>query len=254
MKRGLWIVGILACCILPAEASTVWQWDCNSDPTTFDWNADGVLDWIVRNGNPFDTTGLSGGVWHATHQFDECVDNRPRNDYNTPTTVDLTWRSGGEGDWQATFWINADYSPTTSPGTPGYTFAPIYAHLELMQDGTQTLTLYNVYTSWVAQVLAQYTSLPNDFIDLHMEFDTAADTVTVTIDSVLQGTYAYGVWGPQNPDNFCTVLGADGYFDYVRIEVEDPPQQRDIPEPATLLLMGLGTIGVGLRLRKRRRG
>jgi hypothetical protein len=252
MKRGLWIVGILVACAAPASALT-WEWRCDSDPTTLDFNGDGINDWIIRNGNPFDTTGLTGaGTWHATHKFDECVDNRPRNDYNTPTHVDLRWRSYAAGDWQATFWINADYSPTCSAGTPGYTFAPIYAHLELMPDNTQTMTLYNVYTSWVDQVLAQYQGLPNDFIDVHMDFDPGADTVSVSIGGVPQGTYPYGVFGPQNSDNFCTVLGENGEFDYVRIEVEEPLPPDIIPEPATLFLVGFGVVGVGLRLRRRR--
>jgi len=252
MRQALLSCAILGLLATPALA-IVWEWHCDVDPTTIDTNGDGVMDWIVRNGNPFDTGGLTaGGTWHATHQFAECVDTRPRNDFNTPTTVDLRWRSYGEGAWQSTFWVNMDYSPTCSPGTSGYTFAPIYAHLELMSDDTQTLTLYNVFRSWEAQVLAQYTGLPNDFVDFHMDFDTAADTVSVSLDGVPQGTYGYGVFGPQNADNFATVLGANGEFDYVRIEAQDP-LITIIPEPSGFLIFLLGgVLLVACRWRKRR--
>lgn len=253
MKRLCCLLALLSLSVT-ATGAIVWEWECDVDPTTIDWNGDGTLDWIIRNGNPFDTSGLTPqGTWHATHQFAECVDNRPRNDYNTPTTVDLTWRSYGEGTWQATFWINVDYYPTCDPTQgvgSGYTFAPVYAHLELMPDQTQTLTLYNVFRDWEAQVLAQYTGLPDRMIDTRLYFDTVADTVTVDIDGVTQGTYSYGVFDKQNADNFCTVLGANGEFDYVRIEVEDLPPDDRIPEPASLVLVVGGLLCL---LRRKRR-
>ena len=233
---SLALVGLLAS---PAGA-IVWEWDCSSDPLGIDANGDGVDDWIERNGNSLDPAGFaSGTTWRATHQFGELLDTRPKNPFNTPTSVDVRFRSYAQGDWQSTFWINVDYAPAFQPGDAGYTFAPIYAHLELMSDQTQTLTLYNVYTSWVPQVLGQYTGLRNDFIDLHMDFDTLADTVAVSIDGTPQGTYGYGVFGPQNPDAFATLLGLNGEFDYVRIEAADP---AIIPEPASAVLLVLGGV------------
>jgi hypothetical protein len=119
-----------------------------------------------------------------------------------------------------------------------------------MPDGTQTMTLYNVYESWTSQVLAEYTGLPDELIETKLYFDTVADTVTVDINGETKGTYGYGVFGPQNADNFCTVLGANGEFDYVRIEVEEPPPSDVIPEPASLALLGGGLLCL---LRRRRR-
>lgn len=248
MNRLCCIVALLWLRVAPASA-IVWEWHCDVDPTTIDSNTDGILDWIERNGNPFD--GLTGsGTWRAT-TWDHVMDNRPRNDYSTPTTVDLTWRSYGEGDWQATFWANVDYVPPADPEADpaGEVFAPVFMHLELMDAGTQTLTLYGKLAAGPGVELAQFTGLRDDFIDTKLYFDTVADTVTVWLDDVEQGTYGYHLI-QQNYDNFATVLGLNGEFDYVRIEVEDIPEDR-IPEPATLLLVGSGALCL-LRRRRRR--
>ena len=216
---------------LPAMGQVFWEWDCSADPTTLDSNDDGVMDWVVRYDGEFDPASLVDGIWTGG----VFLDSRPLNDFaDNHITADIRFKSGDVGAYKATLWLNVDY--TVDPDTEIETFAPIYMHLE--NDGTsQTLTIYNIYMSWKDQVLATFTELPNDFIEVNLIVDIETDKIYVKIDGVDKGSYEYTAWGPANTDKWATVLGSAMQLDYVRIELgaeSESPETWPIPGDATL--------------------
>jgi len=213
--KALAALGLATLMSVPAAALS-WEWDCSVDPTTLDSNKDDVLDWLVRGGvNPgsFNMASIVDGKWTGG----QILDALPMNDFAANTSVDIRWKSGGVG-WSAVFWMNLDYTEVSDTLT---TFSPVHFHLEDVGD-TQTLRVYNVYANWVEREIATIEGLPDDFIDMHIDVDTAADTVQISIGGADRGTYGYTAWGPANNDRWPTVLGSAVQFDSVKILVKQP--------------------------------
>ncbi|HUW32503.1 MAG TPA: dockerin type I domain-containing protein [Planctomycetota bacterium] len=215
MDRIAPFVTLVIICVAGQAAAVSWEWQCDVDPTTLDANKDKVLDWVVRgadNPGSFDTNNLADGTWLGG----QLLDTRPKDDFCNPTVIDIRWKATAAGDWKACFWINIDYSDNGTPSPDDDTFSPVYVFLS--NDGiSQTMTFYNVYMSWAARQLAQYVDLPTDFIDMHLEFDTAADTLAIALNGEPKDTVSYTAWGPPNADRFATILGSNVVFDSVRI-------------------------------------
>ncbi len=193
----------------PEALSAVWSLDFNTDPTTLDMNADGVGDWVRRDGQPFNPATLVSGVWQA----DSTLDTRPLNDFTQPITVDVRFRNTSVGGNGAVFWINADWS--------GGTFAPIFAYLQLQADGTQTLSVYHKLNDSTSVRLMSVPGLSSGFVDLRLLIDPGYNTVNVKVGGTDKGTYTFNAFTASNSDRFATVLpwGSNAEFDSVRVRV-----------------------------------
>ncbi|MCK4661091.1 MAG: prepilin-type N-terminal cleavage/methylation domain-containing protein [Phycisphaerae bacterium] len=193
----------------PEVLSAAWELDFDTDPTVQDMNADGLGDWVCRDGAPFNPGTLSGGIWYAG----TTLDTYPDNDFTELITAEVRFRNTSIGGNGAVFWINADWS--------GGKFAALFAFLQLQPDGTQTLTVYHKIDNSTSVPLVTLPGLPAGFVTLRLLIDPDLDTVNVRVNRQDQGTYYYNSFAQGDSDRFATVLpwGSAAEFDSVSVRV-----------------------------------
>lgn len=192
-----------------------WVQTFDSDPTQSDNDNDGTNDWVVRSGAPFPVSELAGGVWRSTTGL--ALDSRPLAVFDVRTIVDVRFRSltvpvSHRG---AVFWINLNEN--------GPTMSALFASLMGVAGGGQELSLYGK-TGTTEVALAVFPGLPDAFVDLHLDIDPGAKTVSAWIGGAAQGSYAIPDTSSPNADAFATLISWEGSseFDDVRIAVCSP--------------------------------
>jgi len=202
---------------LPCATQTVWLADFSADPTTVNGNGDGTNDWAMRDMGTLPGT-LASGVWTEPGTPTRPLDSQPKQDFATPTRVDVRMRNSTRtGNYGAVFWINVDYTTTT--------FAPLYVNAQRLTNGAgHEVTLYGKTDAATSVVLVQATLIPFDFVDVSLDIRPATNTVTVAFNGVSVDRTYTEIPRAGNDDRWATVLawGADADFDLVRVEVCDP--------------------------------
>jgi hypothetical protein len=193
-----------------------WTQAFDSDPTQSDNDNDGTNDWVVRGGAPFPVSELSGGVWHAS-ESPLALDSRPLDDFGARTIVDVRFRSltVPASHRGAVFWINLNQS--------GPAMSALFASLVGVTGGSQELTLYGK-TGTIEVPIAVFPSLPDGFVELHLDIDPVGKSVAAWIGGVPQGNYTIPETSAPNADAFATVISWEGQseFDEVKISICSP--------------------------------
>jgi hypothetical protein len=164
------------------ESNLVWEADFSRDPTTVNDNGDGVRDWNVRGGGAFPVAELMGGVWTNAS---EVLDTNPTNTFVSRTLLHVRVQStvvpsSGNG---AYVWINVD---NVSVGR----FAAIYVTVIKEAAGGQKVELFHKPTN-VAVSLGSWSGLPDQMLDIKLDVDVSSRQVSIWIEGVLRGRYAY---------------------------------------------------------------
>ncbi len=192
----------------PEVLDGYWEADFSANPTVLDVNADGVGDWVRRDGQPFNAATLSGGVWDV----DNTLDSQPNCDFTALTTIDLRLRNTSTIGDPVVFTFNADWV--------GSNVAPLLIRLQRKADGTQTLRVYGQTDTATDVKLAQAAGL-QDFVTLRLLIDPGRISVYVRVNGTEVGTFAYYTFNAASYNHFASLLadttGLD--VDYVRIRV-----------------------------------
>jgi hypothetical protein len=145
------------------------------------------------------------------------LDSRPNNDFSTRTLVDVRFRhpSIPTSNRGAVFWVNLNEG--------GPVFSALFASVVGVAGGAQELTLFGK-TGTTEVPIAVFSSLSDGFVDLHLDIDPVAKSVSVWIAGVARGSFAIPDTGSPNADSFATVISWEGSseFDSVRISVCAP--------------------------------
>jgi hypothetical protein len=161
-------------------------------------------------------------VWHAATAV--ALDSRPLNPFSDRTIVDVRFRSLSvpASHRGAVFWINLNEN--------GPTMSALFASLVGVTGGGQELTLYGK-TGTTEVPLAVFPSLPDGLVDLHLDIDPVAKTVSAWIGAAAQGTYTIPDTSPPNADAFVTLISWEGQseFDEVKITVCSPSSPLAAP-------------------------
>ena len=101
---------------------------------------------------------------------------------------------------------------------------PLTAALQLRSWGTQTLTVSRKKSDGTTESLIVVQGLPATFCDVRLLIDPVPNSVSVTVNGSLIGTYGYGAPATASNDRFATLYASGGAaeFDYVRIRVLEP--------------------------------
>jgi hypothetical protein len=188
-----------------------WALDFDQDPTLYDGDGDGVLDWVIRDGSTFPTGELLGGIWRSPGT--KVLDSRPLYDFASRTLVDVRLRSltvpvSHRG---AVFWINVN------EGAPA--FSALFVSVVLQPGGGQELTLFGKPDGATEVPLATFPDLPEGFVAVHLDIEPSTPSVAVWTDGVLRGTYSVPLTGVPNGDRFATILSWEGVSEFDSVQV-----------------------------------
>jgi hypothetical protein len=205
--------GGLDASLYPSCSSTAisWVFSFNSDPTQYDGNGDGILDWTVRGGGAFPVDELDGGVWYSPMQTP--LDTRPLNDFSNRVIVDVRFLSATVAPTNrgAVFWINLNEN--------GPQFSALFASTVAQADGGQALTLFGKPDAAAEVPIVIFPNLESTFIDLHLDVDPTSLDVGLWIDGTFQGTYSFPQTGPPNADHFATLLSWQGLSEFQSVSI-----------------------------------
>jgi type II secretory pathway pseudopilin PulG len=190
----------------------LWEADFSTDPTRLDVNGDGAGDWGVHGGGALNVSTLYGGAWHTSGA---ALDTSPACDFARLTIAEVRMR-GTLADASAVFTINANRS--------GSVCVPLTAALQLRPWGTQTLTVSRKKSDGNTESLITVRGLPAGFCDVRLLIYPDLNSVSVTVNGSLIGTYGYGAPATTTSDRFATLYATGGTaeFDSVRIRVLEP--------------------------------
>ena len=196
----------------PEVLGKFWETDFDAAPTAVDINYDQTGDWVRRDGQAFNPSSLNTGLWTA----DSTLDTSPGNDFATMTTAEVRMRNTSIGGSGAVFWINADWSNGTA--------IPIYATLQRLSNGTQTLTFYRKTDASTSVALKAVTGLNAGYVDLKIAIDPSRNIVALWVGTTSLGAFAYTPFSLGNSDRFASVYasGSGAEFDYVSVRVSEP--------------------------------
>jgi hypothetical protein len=188
-----------------------WVFSFDSDPTQYDGNGDGILDWTVRGGSAFPVSELSGGIWRSAMQTP--LDTRPLNDFSKRVIVDLRFLSAtvAPPNRGAVFWINLNEN--------GPQFSALFASAVAQSDGGQALTLFGKADAAAETPIVSFSNLAPTFIDLHLDVDPTSLKVGVWIEGKFQGTYSFPPTGVPNADHFATLLSWQGLSEFETVSI-----------------------------------
>jgi hypothetical protein len=197
----------------PEALEAQWSADFTDNPTTSDLNGDGQPDWTGTNG--FDAGTLSAGVWRA----DRTIFSNPPNSLTSFTTLDVAFRDStatGNG---------AGVEMRVEATLLGHGI--IEAYLVKQADGSQTLTVQTRDLLLLPSVLTTVRGLPSTMVNLRLHVNPADDSVGVTVNGVVRGTFNFNR-SVDLSDGFVrlfnTFLEAGAEFDSVRVRVGGVPQ------------------------------
>lgn len=188
-----------------------WVFTFNSDPTQYDGNGDGIMDWTVRDGGAFPVAELSGGVWSSPMQTP--LDTRPLDDFSKRVIVDVRFLSATvvSSTPGAVFWINLNEN--------GSQFSALFASTVAQSGGGQALTLFGKPDAVTEMPIVTFSNLPSTFIYLHLDVDPTSLKVGLWIDQTFQGTYSFPPTGAPNADHFATLLSWQGLSEFAYVSI-----------------------------------
>jgi len=251
LSLGLGLCSLVACgssSPAPKQVQTILATTFASDPTLQDSNADGVLDWVIRDREtdhlPQDSKfGLHDGVLRSDggDTGGDPLDLRPRMDY--PNHTELLWsgRSLSNNPFEvptvgqiytqwvwvgAQTWINFDYD------VPNAHWAAVFAMI-YRRATDQVIFFVNQIddapgsTNLIYRILYVQTGLPLDeFVNVKMHLYIPESMVGITVNGVDAGKVAYERKYEAAPkdDRFVTLFPPQGASEWksVTLQVAEP--------------------------------
>lgn len=225
---------------VPTIVSTVFA----TDPTLQDSNADGVLDWVIRDreSDHFAQDAkftIQNGVFHSEggQTGGDCLDSRPRMDY--PNHTELLWsaRSLDNNDFAlptvgqiytgwpwvgSQTWINFEYD------VPNAHWAAVFTMI-YRRATDQVLFVVNQVddapgsTNLIYNILYVQAGLPpDDFVDVKLHLYIPEEMVGITVNGVNQGKVAYErkYEAAAKDDRFITIFPPQGTSEWKSLTVQ----------------------------------
>jgi hypothetical protein len=193
----------------PELLSGIWELSPGRNPSKTDVDGDGVPDWQLASGQPFDPATLIGEQWVTSS---DTLTSTAISDFNQITVVDLRIQSLAAGA-TATFAIDAARS--------GDRCVPIQVALQRQTDGTQTLTVRQKFNDTGYQQLLSYSGLPAEPVDVKLVIEPVAPTMGVTLNGVPRGAIPLTFATVSTTSKSVRIGGTGGSvgFNYARVRL-----------------------------------